>query len=197
MSTKVVEADREVARDVFRLRLPARGGGGAKAKDERLGPKALDYFAVHNITRRAGPERFGRWKSVLGTFHLLSRAGVFEDLFATLLELSRIAHLVEMFDSTVIRARVIAAAGAKGRQHGGGWTGRRCGRQVCGSRSRLGAGNPASASVARTRCVAERGSDVSPTSPTQREFCRFSLFSATQVIELLNPCTPNSPQYRL
>ena len=37
----------------------------------------------------------------------------------------------------------------------------------------------------------------SPTSPTQRELCRFSLFSTTQVIELLNPCTPNSPQYRL
>ena len=31
--------------------------------------------------------------------------------------------------------------------------------------------------------------DVSPTSPTQREFHRFSFFSATQVIELLNPCS--------
>ena len=39
--------------------------------------------------------------------------------------------------------------------------------------------------------------DASPTSPTQREFCRFSLFSTTQVIELLNLCTPNSPQYCL
>ena len=38
---------------------------------------------------------------------------------------------------------------------------------------------------------------TSPTSPTQHELCRFSLFSTTQVIELLNPCTPNSPQYRL
>ena len=42
-----------------------------------------------------------------------------------------------------------------------------------------------------------RTAAATPTSPTQREFCRFSLFSATQVIELLNPCTPNSPQYRL
>ena len=39
--------------------------------------------------------------------------------------------------------------------------------------------------------------DATPTSPTQRELCRFSLSSTTQVIELLNPCTPNSPQYRL
>ena len=38
---------------------------------------------------------------------------------------------------------------------------------------------------------------LNPTSPTQREFCRFSLFSTTQVIELLESCTPNSPQYRL
>ena len=38
---------------------------------------------------------------------------------------------------------------------------------------------------------------LNATSPTQREFCRFSLFSTTQVIELLNPGTPNSPQYRL
>ena len=36
-----------------------------------------------------------------------------------------------------------------------------------------------------------------PTSPTQRELCRFSLSSTTQVIELLESCTPNSPQYRL
>ena len=38
---------------------------------------------------------------------------------------------------------------------------------------------------------------LSPTSPTQRELCRFSLSSTTQVIELLESCTPNSPQYRL
>ena len=38
---------------------------------------------------------------------------------------------------------------------------------------------------------------INPTSPTQRELCRFSLFSTTQVIELLNLCTPNSPQYCL
>ena len=45
---------------------------------------------------------------------------------------------------------------------------------------------------ATTTAEADR---LSPTSPTQREFCRFSLFSATQVIELLNPCTPNSPKF--
>ena len=55
-----------------------------------------------------------------------------------------------------------------------------------------------------TRGVADHGfvrsiyfRDPNPTSPTQRAFCRFSLFSTTQVIELLSPCTPNSPQYCL
>ena len=45
-------------------------------------------------------------------------------------------------------------------------------------------------------CIAPR-LGPNPTSPTQRELCRFSLFSTTQVIELLESCTPNSPQYRL
>ena len=39
--------------------------------------------------------------------------------------------------------------------------------------------------------------NLSPTSPTQRELCRFSLFSTTQVIELPEPLhaqfTPISP----
>ena len=42
--------------EVFRLFLPRRG---AKAKDDRLFLEALHYFAVHNITWRALPERFG------------------------------------------------------------------------------------------------------------------------------------------
>ena len=45
--------------------------------------------------------------------------------------------------------------------------------------------------------LAAQSVNVIPTSPTQRELCRFSLFSTTQVIELLNLCTPNSPQYGL
>ena len=47
MSTKMKEADWEVALEVFRLCLPARG---AKAKNDRLFLKARHYFAVRNIT---------------------------------------------------------------------------------------------------------------------------------------------------
>ena len=110
MSTKMNEADWEIALEVFRACLPARG---AKAKDDRLFLEALHFFAVHNITWRALPERFGLWNSVWKRFDRLSRAGTFEDFFAMLAGLSGTAHLVQMFDSTVIRAHV-SAAGAKG-----------------------------------------------------------------------------------
>jgi transposase len=96
--------------DAFRACLPSRG---AKAKNDRLFLEALHFFVVHNITWRALPERFGKWNSVWKRFDRLSRAGVFEDFFAMLAGLSDTAHLVQMFDSTIIRAHV-SAAGAKG-----------------------------------------------------------------------------------
>ena len=110
MSTKMTEADWQVALEVFRTCLPARG---AKGRDDRLFLEALHYFAVHNVTWRALPERFGNWNSVWKRFSRLSRSGVFEDVFALLADLSGSAHLVQMFDSTVVRAH-ISAAGAKG-----------------------------------------------------------------------------------
>ena len=95
---------------MFRACLPARG---AKAKDDCLFLEALHHFTVHNITWRALPERFGNWNLVWKRFDRLGKAGVFEDYFAMLAGLSGTAHLVQMFDSTVIRAHV-SAAGAKG-----------------------------------------------------------------------------------
>ena len=59
------------------------------------------------------PERFGNWNSVWKRFDRLGKAGVFQDYFAMPAGLSETAHLVQMFDSTVIRAHV-SAAGAKG-----------------------------------------------------------------------------------
>lgn len=110
MCTRMTEEDWELALEVFRACLPRRG---AKAKDDRLFLEALHYFSVHNITWRALPERFGNWNSVWKRFSRLGRAGVFEAFFDLLAELSPSAHLVQMFDSTVVRAHV-SAAGAKG-----------------------------------------------------------------------------------
>lgn len=124
MSTRMNEADWEPVLDVFRACLPA---GGAKAKNDRLFLEALHHFTVHSIAWRALPERFGNWNSVWKRFDRLGKAGVFEDNFAMLAGLSGTAHLVQMFDSTVIRAHV-SAAGAKG-----GKPGKRSAARVAGS----------------------------------------------------------------
>ena len=58
------------------------------------------------------PLVFGSWNSIWKRFWRLSRSGVFETFFEALASLSARAHLVQMFDSTVIRAHV-SAAGAK------------------------------------------------------------------------------------
>ena len=123
MSTKMSEADWDVALVVFRAALPRRG---AKARSDRLFLEALHYFSVHNISWRALPERFGNWNSVWKRFDRLSKAGVFEAFFDHLAALSPSAHLVQMFDSTVVRAHV-SAAGAKGGKKARRWAAREAG----------------------------------------------------------------------
>ena len=119
MSTKMSEDDLTNAVTVFRACLPRSGakslpsGLTRRGRDDPLFLKALHYFAVHNITWRALPERFGNWNSVWKRFDRLSKAGVFEAFFDTLAGMSPSAHLIQMFDSTVVRAHV-SAAGAKG-----------------------------------------------------------------------------------
>ena len=110
MSTTMTEQDWEVALEVFRGCLPRRGD---KGRDDRLFLEALHYFTVHNVGWRSLPERFGNWNSIWKRCWRLSRSGVFELFFDSLAGLSRSAHLVQMFDSTVVRAHV-SAAGAKG-----------------------------------------------------------------------------------
>ncbi len=114
MSTKMTEKDWVAALEVFRASLPRRGD---KGRDDRLFLEAMHYFSVHNISWRALPERFGKWNSVWKRFDRLSKAGVFETFFDHLASLSSSAHLVQMFDSTIVRAHV-SAAGAKGGKKG-------------------------------------------------------------------------------
>ena len=110
MLTRMTERDWEVVLEVFRA---ARSRRGDKGRNDRRFLEALHHFTVHNITWRALPAEFGRWNSVWKRFWRLSRTGVFEAFFQALAGLSRTAHLVQMFDSTVVRAHV-SAAGAKG-----------------------------------------------------------------------------------
>jgi transposase len=106
MLTKMTETDWAVALEVFRASLPRRGD---KGRDDRLFLEALHYFSVNNITWRGLPERYGHWNSVWKRFSRLSKAGVFELFFEHLASLSTSADLVQMFDSTVVRAHVSAA----------------------------------------------------------------------------------------
>ena len=110
MLTAMTEEDWTIVLKVFDASCPRRGD---KGRDDRKFLEALQYFVVHNITWRALPDKFGHWNSVWKRFSRLSRSGTFEAFFDALAALSETAHLVQMFDSTVVRAHV-SAAGAKG-----------------------------------------------------------------------------------
>jgi transposase len=110
MLTRMTEADWKIVLTVFKGAQSRRGEPG---RDDRKFLEAILYFTVHNITWRALPAEFGNWNSVWKRFWRLSRAGVFEVFFQLLAEQSTTAHLVQFFDSTVVRAHV-SAAGAKG-----------------------------------------------------------------------------------
>ena len=127
MLTKMTEQNWDVMLEVFRGCLSRRGD---KGRDDLLFLRAMHHFTVHNITWRALPAEYGPWNSVWKRFSRLSRSGVFEAFFQALAELSPTAHLVQMFDSTVVRAHV-SAAGAKG-----GSTSRRSAGRGVGSPAR-------------------------------------------------------------
>ena len=110
MLTKMTDADWVTVLKVFEA---SRSRRGDKGRDDKKFLSALHYFVVHNITWRALPAEFGNWNSVWKRFWRLSKAGVFEAFFDALAAMSETAHLVQMFDSTVVRAHV-SAAGAKG-----------------------------------------------------------------------------------
>ena len=106
MLTGMTEDDWATVLRVFAASCSRRG---AKGRNDRRFLEALHYFTVHNITWRALPEDFGNWNSVWKRFWRLSRVGVFEAFFEALAALSGTAHLVQMFDSTIVRAHVSAA----------------------------------------------------------------------------------------
>ena len=110
MLTGMTEDDWSIVLEVFDAAQSRRGEPG---HDDRKFLEAVHFFTVHSITWRALPAEFGNWNSVWKRFWRLSRSGVFEAFFQLLAETSKTAHIVQMFDSTVVRAHV-SAAGAKG-----------------------------------------------------------------------------------
>jgi len=104
------EEDWDHTLTVFRACLPRRGRKGA---DDRRFLEALHFFTVENVRWRALPKEYGNWNTVWKRFERLSKAGVFEAFFDMLASMSSSAHLIQMFDSTIVRAHA-SAAGAKG-----------------------------------------------------------------------------------
>ena len=109
MLTGMTEGDWAAVLKLFRA---CRSRRGDKGRNDRKFLEALHYFTVHNVTWRALPAEFGNWNSIWKRFWRLSQAGVFEALFEALAANSQTAHLVQMFDSTTVRAHV-SAAGAR------------------------------------------------------------------------------------
>jgi transposase len=110
MLTGMTEEDWTLVVEIFRA---VRSKRGDKGRDDRRFLAALHYFTVHSISWRALPAEFGRWNTVWKRFWRLSQSGTFEAFFQALAACSRTAGLIQMFDSTSIRAHV-SAAGAKG-----------------------------------------------------------------------------------
>jgi len=110
MLTRMSEEDWAAVLKLFQA---CRSRRGDKGRNDRRFLEALHYFTLHNISWRALPAEFGNWNSVWKRFWRLSQAGVFEAFFEALAAGSHTAHLVQMFDSTIVRAHV-SAAGAKG-----------------------------------------------------------------------------------
>src|SRR6202167_2473304 len=117
MSTQMDEDDWAHTLVVFRACLPRRG---RKAEDDRRFLEALHFFTVENVRWRALPERFGPWNSVWKRFDRLSKAGVFEAFFDTLASMSSTAHILQMFDSTVVELTPKVGDGAN-REGGISW----------------------------------------------------------------------------
>ena len=140
MLTRMTEEDWATVLEVFRA---CRSRRGAKGRNDRIFLEAVHYFCVHNITWRALPAACGNWNSVWKRFWRLSQAGVFEAFFDALAAMSQTAHLVQMFDSTVVRAHV-SAAGAKG------------GSRIRRSAARAGASRP------RCTCALRAAASPSP-----------------------------------
>ncbi len=147
MLTHMTEDDWEIVLEVFQAVRPRRGG---KGRDDRRFLEALHYFTVHNITWRALPAEFGPWNTVWRRFWRLSQSGTFEAFFQTLAGCSRTAGIIQMFDSTSIRAHV-SAAGAKG-----------------GSKARRSAGHAAASAPRSTSSATSTACRSTFTSPATR-----------------------------
>jgi transposase len=87
-----------------------KASGGRPAKDNRLMLDGMLYWLNTGIAWRDLPERFGPWQSVYGRYRTWTMQGVWEKVFATLIEQDIVDETTLMLDSTMVKVH----------QHGSG-----------------------------------------------------------------------------
>ena len=108
----MTQSDWAIVLQIFRA---SRSRRGDKGWDDRKFWKALQYFAVHNITWRALPSKFGNWSSRVETVLAFKPVRNLRSLLRCACG-NGTAQLVQMFDSTVVRAHVSAAGAGQSDQ---------------------------------------------------------------------------------
>ena len=88
--------------------------GGRPAKDNREMLNGIIYWLNTGVPWRDLPERFGPWGSVYTRFNRWSKQGVWEKLFAALVEQDIIEESTLMLDSTTIKVHQHASGVKKG-----------------------------------------------------------------------------------
>ena len=77
--------------------------GGRPAKSNREMHNAMVYWLKTGIPWRNLPERFGPWQSVYSRFRAWTKAGVWENVLAQLIQQDIIDETSLMLDSTSIK----------------------------------------------------------------------------------------------
>ena len=91
-----------------------KNGAGRPAKDNRVMLNGIIYWLNTGIPWRDLPERFGPWGSVYTRFNRWTRKGVWDKVFAALIEQDIIDETTLMLDSTTIKVHQHASGVKKG-----------------------------------------------------------------------------------
>ena len=88
--------------------------GGRPGKSNREMLNAMLHWLNTGVPWRDLPERFGPWQSVYSRFRAWTKAGVWENILATLIEQDLVDETTLMLDSTTIKVHQHASGVKKG-----------------------------------------------------------------------------------
>ena len=88
--------------------------GGRPGKSNREMLNAMVYWLNTGVPWRDLPERFGPWQSVYSRFRAWTKAGVWEDVLANLIQQDIVDETTLMLDSTTVKVHQHASGAKKG-----------------------------------------------------------------------------------